>query len=44
MDQLVHVILIVGKVHIAPQSALDCRPDLGGLNQVCRHKRRTSSA
>ncbi len=34
MDQLVHVILPIDKVHIAPQRVLDCGPGLDGLNQV----------
>ncbi len=29
MDQLVNLVLVIDKVHTAPQMALDCRPDLG---------------
>ncbi len=32
MDQLVNVLLAINKAHTAPQRALDCRSDLGGLN------------
>ncbi len=34
IDQLVHTILTIDKVHTTPQSAQNCRPGLGGLNQV----------
>ncbi len=34
MDQLVHVILAIDKVHTAPQSALHYIPGLGRLNQA----------
>ncbi len=32
MEQLVNVLIAIYKVHIIPQSALDCRPGLGRLN------------
>ncbi len=34
MDQLMHVILTIDKVHTTTQRALDCELGLGGLNQV----------
>ncbi len=34
MDQLVHVILAIDKVHTASQRALDHGPGLGGLIQT----------
>ncbi len=34
MGQFRKVLLAIDKVHIVPQRALDCGPDLGGLNQV----------
>ncbi len=34
MDQPVHIMLAIDKVHTPPQRALDCRPGLGRLNQV----------
>ncbi len=34
VDQLVNVILAIDKVHTVPQRTLECRPGLGGLNQV----------
>ncbi len=34
MDQLMNVILTIATVHTIQLWALDCRQDLGGLNQV----------
>ncbi len=34
MGQFSKVLLAIDKAHTVPQRALDCRPDLGGLNQV----------
>ncbi len=34
MGQFSHVLLAIDKAHIVTQRAMDCRPDLGGLNQV----------
>ncbi len=44
MDQLVNVLLAIDKVYKASYRALDCRPDLGGLNQVYGPNCPTSSA
>ncbi len=42
MDQLMNVVLTIDKVNTAPQRALDCRPGLGGLNQVYGPNHQTS--
>ncbi len=34
MGQFSKVILAIHNAHSVPQRALDCRPDLGGLNQA----------
>ncbi len=34
MGQFSNVLLAIDKEHTVPQRALDCRPGLGGLNQV----------
>ncbi len=34
MGQFRNVLLVSDKVHTLPERALDCRPGLGGLNQV----------
>ncbi len=34
MNLLVNILLAIGKAHTVPHRALDCRPGLGGLNQV----------
>ncbi len=34
MGHFNNVLLAIDKAHTEPHRALDCRPDLGGLNQV----------
>ncbi len=41
MDQSINVLLAIDKAHTDPQKALDCRPGLGGLNQVVGPNRPT---
>ncbi len=36
-------VLVIDNAHTAPQRAPDCRPGLGGLNQVYGPKRPTPS-
>ncbi len=43
MGQFRKVLLAIDKAHTVPQRALDCRPGLGGLNQVYRPNCPTSS-
>ncbi len=35
MGQCIKVLLAIDEAHTVPQRVLDCRPGLGGLNQVC---------
>ncbi len=46
MDQLVNVLLLLAfnKACTVPQRSLDCRPDLGGLNQAYGPNRLSPSA
>ncbi len=43
MGQFNKVLLDIDSVHTVPQRALDCRPGLGGLNQVYMPNRPTPS-
>ncbi len=43
MVQLSKVLLAINKVHTVPQRALNCRPGLGGLNQIYEPNCPTSS-
>ncbi len=44
MGQFVNVLFAIDKAHTVPQRALDCKPDLGGLNQVNGSNHSTPSA
>ncbi len=43
MGQFSKVLLAIDNAHTVPQRALDCGPDLGGLNQVSGPNRPTIS-
>ncbi len=34
MNKFGNVVLAIDRTHIVPHRAMDCRPGLGGLNQV----------